>query len=222
MIIIVILLIGISIGYTHMPEIQNNKVILPYGNTLKDEQIKLKNAILNDNCIIDQESYDKNKIGTQYAEAIVTNFLGRKEIRKVKVTVVDKYRPVFTIKNGNNHNNIVYINVNSNPDISNYISVRDDIDGKLNFATDKKLKTNKIGTQKIKLTAEDSSGNVSMKTYYFHIMDYKPPTIKIKKNSVINYGNKVKLSDYYEVKDNYDKHVKVINPWRKPIGLSMG
>lgn len=107
----------------------------------------------------------------------------------VKIKVNDKVAPVIKLKKSS-----VTIKDTDDFDIKDYIkSVNDDVDGKVNYTVDGKIKKSgddyKPGTYKLTITAKDSSGNKSSEVL----------TVKVKKtqsNYYNSYGKNTDTSNY--------------------------
>ena len=128
---------------------------------------------------------DTTQLGEQVINATVEDNAGNKATKTFTFNVGDTVAPEMNLKNGN-----ITVNYGDAFDINNYVEVKDNYDANPVVSVEGDVDTKKMdGTQSIKVTATDASGNKTENTYDVTVADLTAPTITLKSTDVnVNYG----------------------------------
>ena len=145
-----------------------------------------------------------SKIGTQTIEFKVSDNVGNTSSETYEFYVSDNTAPVIVTDK-------VTIDYGATFTYSKYIKIKDNFDDSIKRVDiDGEVNTKKIGTNVIKVTATDSSGNVATKDVTVEVADLSAPTLTLTKSSVsITKGKSITLKDYIKsATDNKDGNLK--------------
>ena len=151
------------------------------------------------------KALDTTQLGEQVIHATVEDNAGNKATKTFTFNVGDHTAPEMNLKNGN-----ITVNYGDNFDINNYVDVKDNYDAQPTVSVEGTVDTKKMdGTQSIKVTATDESGNKTENTYDVTVADMAAPTITLKSNDVnVNYGSSFDAkSNLVSAIDNLDGDV---------------
>lgn len=163
---------------------------------------------------IDTNNYDPYTLGKQEVKIKVVDSAENSVEKTVAVVVVDKDAPLLAAINAIKDQNVeeieeVYVEVNSDSNIKNYIKAVDEVDADVSSSieSDVLLDTSVIGSQIINVKAKDHSNNVVEKTFNFIVGDSQAPKISFNSsNSIsINYKSNFNYQNYVTITDNFDK-----------------
>lgn len=209
---IIAVLSFLIVGYAGIdkeaPVIITDEVVVEYGDDFLLEKLEITdNRDDRKDLLIEADTSELNirKIGTYNVPITVhdnaTNFA--KKIISVKV--VDTVSPYFTINdNVIVENNLLKINVNSDNNITNYVSAFDNADGDVTMYinTVKGIDTSVLGQQSAIISVSDASGNYNDLKLNFDISDVEKPVIDMNDRIVVDYGSNFELLQYANIYDN--------------------
>lgn len=153
--------------------------------------------------------------GQQDITLKATDSSGNETKKTITFAVNDLEAPVISLTNGEN----VSVDYGSTFDINSFVNVSDNLDGAMAPNVEGTVDTLKMDeTQTLKITAADSSGNVSEANLNVVVKDLSAPVITLSKSSItVNAGDSVDFNAYIssavDIKDGDVKaNVKVNAP----------
>ena len=159
--------------------------------------------------IVDFINFDKEldttQLGEQVINASVEDNMGNVATKTFTFNVGDTSAPEMNLKNGN-----FVVNYGDNFDINNYVEAKDNYDMNPVLSVEGEIDTKKLdGTQPIKVTATDASGNKTENTYDVTVADIAAPAITLKSTdiNVKNGGSFDAKSNIASAIDNLDGDV---------------
>ena len=128
---------------------------------------------------------DTTQLGEQVINASVEDNMGNIATKTFTFNVGDTSAPEMNLKNGN-----FVVNYGDNFDINNYVEAKDNYDMNPVLTVEGEVDTKKLdGTQSLKVTATDASGNKTENTYDVTVADIAAPAITLKSNDInVKYG----------------------------------
>lgn len=154
------------------------------------------------------QDFDNKKLGLQDFVFAVTDSSGNTVSETLKVNVVDVKAPVIQRTQAK-----VAVEWNEKIDVLKYFSAKDDVDGDVSVKVVQNYKVGRTGNNTVVVSATDRAGNTSEASMVVQVKlqpDHEAPKITRKQDQVtVNYGQKVKISNYFTVTDNIDKVVKL-------------
>ena len=148
---------------------------------------------------------DTTQLGEQVINASVEDNMGNVATKTFTFNVGDTSAPEMNLKNGN-----FVVNYGDNFDINNYVEAKDNYDMNPVLTVEGEIDTKKLdGTQSLKVTATDASGNKTENTYDVTVADIAAPAITLKSNDVnVKYGSSFDAkSNLVSAIDNLDGDV---------------
>ena len=148
---------------------------------------------------------DTTQLGEQVINASVEDNMGNVATKTFTFNVGDTSAPEMNLKNGN-----FVVNYGDNFDINNYIEAKDNYDMNPILTVEGEVDTKKLdGTQSLKVTATDASGNKTENTYDVTVADIAAPAITLKSNDInVKYGSSFDAkSNLVSAIDNLDGDV---------------
>lgn len=145
--------------------------------------------------------------GQQDITLKATDSSGNETVKTFTFAVSDLEAPVINLTQGEN----VTVDYGSGFDLNNFVNVTDNLDGTLVPTVEGSIDTSKIDeTQTLKISATDSSGNVSEANLNVVVKDLSAPVISLTKSSItVNAGENVDFNAYIaSAIDNKDGDVK--------------
>lgn len=199
------------------PIIEASQVEVLYGTTLDKTMFSItdnRDDLESLEVQIIDRAYDAYQLGEYDVNVIAIDMFSNTTEKTVNVKVVDKTAPVISI---NDHitGYVIPVEIGDSEKVKDYVSALDNVDGDVTsfIESNKKLYTSIKGTQTLKLSVSDSSGNTTSKDVEFYVSDTSAPILSYKKGKTItvDYGSSFNFRDYIKVKDNYDeaKNLKV-------------
>lgn len=146
---------------------------------------------------------DTSKLGSQMIELSVSDNAGNTTQQTFEFYVSDTTAPTISYKKGST----VTVDYGSQFDYSDYVKVSDNFDKTVkSIDVDGTVNTKKDGKTTLKITAKDSSGNMSEKSLTVNVGDLSAPKISLSKSSVqITKGKSFSAKKYLEsATDNKD------------------
>ena len=193
------------------PVIEASQVEVLYGTTLDKTMFSIsdnRDDLESLEVQIVDHTYDAYSLGEYDVNVIAIDMFSNTTEKTVNVKVVDKTAPVISI-NDHVSGYVIPVEVGDSNKIKDYVSAIDNVDGDVTsfIETDKTLNTSVKGTQTLKVSVSDSSGNTANKDVEFYVTDTSAPILSYKKGKTItvDYGSSFNYKDYIKVKDNYDK-----------------
>ena len=136
---------------------------------------------------------DTTQLGEQVINASVEDNMGNIATKTFTFNVGDTSAPEMNLKNGN-----FVVNYGDNFDINNYVEAKDNYDMNPVLSIEGEIDTKKLdGTQPIKVTATDATGNKTENTYDVTVADIAAPSITLKSTDI-----NVKNGDSFDAKSN--------------------
>ena len=136
---------------------------------------------------------DTTQLGEQVINASVEDNMGNIATKTFTFNVGDTSAPEMNLKNGN-----FVVNYGDNFDINNYVEAKDNYDMNPVLSVEGEIDTKKLdGTQPIKVTATDATGNKTENTYDVTVSDIAAPSITLKSTDI-----NVKNGDSFDAKSN--------------------
>lgn len=210
-------LVGYAAADKEAPVIESRKVEVLYGSELTKDVFKItdnRDTLDALNIQIDTKAFDSTQLGTYAVPVTATDMFSNSTTKNVLVEVIDRTAPVLSTRQESN-GYVIDVEVGSTGGIQKYIKAIDNVDGDVSsfIKTDKKLDSNKLGTQTITVSVDDNVGNSSKETYEFYVSDNTAPIIKLTKGSTVtvDYGKTFNYKNYVSVTDNYDSKISSIN-----------
>lgn len=132
--------------------------------------------------------------GQQDITLKATDSSGNETKKTITFAVNDLEAPVISLTNGEN----VSVDYGSTFDINSFVNVNDNLDGAMAPNVEGTVDTLKMDeTQTLKITAADSSGNVSEANLNVVVKDLSAPVITLSKSSItVNAGDSVDFNAY--------------------------
>ena len=119
--------------------------------------------------------------GQQDITLKATDSSGNETVKTFTFAVSDLEAPVINLTQGEN----VTVDYGSGFDLNNFVNVTDNLDGTLVPTVEGSIDTSKIDeTQTLKISATDSSGNVSEANLNVVVKDLSAPVISLTKSSI--------------------------------------
>lgn len=210
-------LVGYAAADKEAPVIESRKVEVLYGSELTKDVFKItdnRDTLDALNIQIDTKAFDSTQLGTYAVPVTATDMFSNSTTKNVLVEVIDRTAPVLSTRQESN-GYVIDVEVGSTGGIQKYIKAIDNVDGDVSsfIKTDKKLDSNKLGTQTITVSVDDNVGNSSKETYEFYVSDNTAPIIKLTKGSTVtvDYGKTFNYKNYVSVTDNYDSKIASVN-----------
>ena len=208
------MLVGYAAADTEAPVINSKRVELSYGEEFDVDTIDIQDN-RDDRKSIQVEanlaSLNINQLGDYKINVIARDSFNNETQEEITVSVVDKVGPKFEIL-GSNEGYVVEVPAKGSNDFASYVKAVDNVDGDVTpfIEADKNLDTSMLGTQTITLSVSDVSGNETVKTLDFAVVDNAAPEITFKngENVTLNYGSEFKVSDFVTVVDNFDGEIQ--------------
>ena len=137
----------------------------------------------------------------------ITDSSNLKGLASLVVKVVDLTPPIVELKE--EINVLIY---ELEPYLLDYLNITDNYDNynDLTITTSGKVDMNKVGENRIIVTAKDSSKNETVLPVIVNVIDNIPPTIIIPNSITINNFLRPDYDSLIKVTDNYDKDCQVI------------
>lgn len=145
--------------------------------------------------------------GNQDITLKATDSSGNETVKTFTFAVSDLEAPVINLLKGEN----VTVDYGSTFDLNNYVNVSDNLDGAMTPVSQGNVDTSKVDeVQPVKLSAKDSSGNVTEATLNVVVKDLSAPVITLNESSItVNAGDKVDFNKYIvSAIDNKDGDVR--------------
>lgn len=194
--------------------IQSNIPALNYLDSIDDEYLKKYILSVYDN-------YDYlSKEDVIITHDIQTNYLGKYNIyyhlkdssgnhieKKVSIEVKDLETPKVEIKK-----DLIILVFSDQPYIYDYFKFTDNYtdENKLTIKITEKINTKIIGEYPINIEITDESKNTFKGVFKFTVKDDIAPTIEQINDIILNIYENINYKDFFLVKDNYDKDIKII------------
>ena len=157
--------------------------------------------------IICSTSLDASEMGTQVVDVSVTDSSGNTTTESYEFYISDSTAPVIKMKTDK-----VEVDYGSKFNYKNYVSIKDNYDGGVDsIEVEGEIDTKKLNDKAtFKITATDSSGNVSELSFDAVVKDLSAPVIKLKKKRVsIEKGKSINVKDYLvSANDTHDGNCK--------------
>ncbi|MDD2574829.1 MAG: hypothetical protein PHD47_00010 [Acholeplasmataceae bacterium] len=167
-----------------------------------------KNLIVEDNLseskniliLVDESGIDYMKVGSYVVNFQLIDEVGNASFYQQTVKIFDNLGPQIHFKGINSHP------VGFIFDILDFYEITDNYDNHVEYSYSLSSEIDKIGVVDIKLTATDSSGNISTATHQITIKDVENPTLFLSQKSImIEVGSEpIDYLSYVKVSDNYD------------------
>ena len=207
------MLVGYAAADTEAPKVNTTYMEISYGEKFDVDAIDISdNRDSRDSITVEAQtaSLDVSQLGEYKVDVVANDSFNNQTTKTITVSVVDQVGPEFETL-GSSEGYVVEVPVLGSSDLASYIKAVDNVDGDVTpfVSADQDLDTSKLGTQTIHLTASDNSGNETSKTIEFAVTDTVAPTIQFKNGADVTakYGTAFNLTDYVEIKDNYDQSV---------------
>lgn len=145
--------------------------------------------------------------GQQDITLKATDSSGNETVKTLTFAVNDLEAPVINLTQGDN----VAVDYGSGFDLNAFVNVTDNLDGALVPNVEGSVDTSKMDeTQTLKISATDSSGNVSVANLNVVVKDLTAPVITLNKSSItVNAGQNVDFNAYIaSAVDNKDGDVR--------------
>lgn len=145
--------------------------------------------------------------GQQDITLKVTDSSGNETEKTFTFSVTDAEAPIINLTQGEN----VTVDYASAFDLNAFVSVNDNLDGAIAPTVEGSVDTLKMDeTQTLKISATDSSGNLSESSLNVVVKDLSAPVISLNQSSItVNAGENVDFNSYLEsAVDNKDGDVK--------------
>lgn len=207
------MLVGYAAFDKESPVIISDNLEIPYGEAFDTSVIEITDNRASRDIIkveVEDKALNVDQLGSYEVEVSATDEFSNVAVKKIKINVVDNMGPKFQVL-GANEGYVIQVPVLGSNDLSSYIKAMDNVDGDVTpfIVADAKLDTSKIGFQTITLIANDSSNNITKKTYLFSINDLVSPVINLSQGEdiIVDYASEFKISDYISVTDNLDGEI---------------
>lgn len=158
---------------------------------------------------------DTSKLGTQTIEFKVSDNVGNTTSETYEFYISDNTAPVISTSK-------ITVDYGSTFNYSKYVTIKDNFDDKVkDVKVEGKVNTKQIGQTTIKVTATDSSGNITTKDIPVTVEDISAPKLTLKKSTVsVAKGKSIDLDSYIKsAVDNKDgdlkKSVKISGSYNK-------
>lgn len=204
------MLVGYAATDKEKPEIKSNQIDLAYGEEFDVDSIDITDNKDSRDLIAvsaDTKSLDVNQLGTYEVEVRATDEGANVATKTISVNVVDDEGPKFESL-GSNQGYTIDVPVKGSADFASYIKATDNVDGDVTpfIEANVPLNTEVTGLQDITLTATDSSGNETEKTFTFSVTDLEAPVINLTNGSdvTVDFGSAFDLNAFVNVSDNLD------------------
>lgn len=148
---------------------------------------------------------DTSQLGSQIIDFSVTDNVGNTTKETYEFFVTDKVAPTISLKSKN-----VTLDYGSKFDYNDYFKVSDNFDKKVsNVKVESQVNTKKIESTDVKITATDSSGNVTKDSFTVKVADISAPKITLSKSKVeITQGKSINVKNYLtSATDNKDGNI---------------
>ena len=186
----------------------NNETTKTVNVKVVDNEAPVLESRNDDGFVINVEANGSNDL-KQYIKATdnasVEDNMGNVATKTFTFNVGDTSAPEMNLKNGN-----FVVNYGDNFDINNYIEAKDNYDMNPILTVEGEVDTKKLdGTQSLKVTATDASGNKTENTYDVTVADIAAPAITLKSNDInVKYGSSFDAkSNLVSAIDNLDGDV---------------
>lgn len=206
----------ITIEDNESPKIilKTNSITVDYQEQLLESTLRDLILAVNDNVdtfnvneVIINNYVDTNYLGNYEVIYEITDSSNLKGLASLVVKVVDLTPPIVELKE--EINVLIY---ELEPYLLDYLKITDNYDNynDLTITTSGKVDMNKVGENRIIVTAKDSSKNETVLPVIVNVIDNIPPTIIIPNSITINNFLRPDYDSLIKVTDNYDKDCQVI------------
>ena len=170
-------------NYKYTFKVKNNVTVL-VGDFVDPKAYIIKK----ENCSVKYDEVDTSSVGDFKVKYTVTDKFKKKHIYYLTVSVKDNEAPLISSKDS------ITIYKDSKFNISSYVKATDNVDKDIKISYEGNVDSSKTGTYKIKVIAEDLSGNKSNKDISIIVKEkpiYEPLTLENGTVGTTSKGNKI-------------------------------